>query len=38
MVNGIAKNEIDVLLANSLKELAQTKPIEKITIKEITGR
>ena len=38
MVNGIAKNEIDVLLANSLKELAQTKPIEKITIKEITDK
>ena len=30
------KNAIDVVLAESLKELSQTRPIEKITIKEIT--
>ena len=38
MINGFAKNEIDILLANSLKELSQTKAIEKITIKEITDK
>ena len=30
------KNGIDVILAESLKELSKTRPIEKITIKEIT--
>ncbi len=30
------KNEIDELLAKSFKELAKRKPVEKITIKEIT--
>ena len=37
-MTGQVKNEIDVLLAKSLKELAAEKPIEKITIKEITNR
>lgn len=32
------KNAIDVVLAESLKELAVTRPIDKITIKEITDR
>jgi probable dihydroxyacetone kinase regulator len=32
------KNQIDVLLAESLKEIARSKPIEKITIKEITDK
>lgn len=32
------KNGIDVLLAESLKELSKTRPIEKITIKEITDK
>lgn len=32
------KNAIDVVLAESLKELSQTRPIEKITIKEITDK
>ena len=36
MVQG--KNEIDLLLVKSLKELAAKKPIEKITIKEITDK
>ena len=31
-------NAIDLLLAESLKEIAITKPIEKITIREITDR
>jgi probable dihydroxyacetone kinase regulator len=31
-------NAIDLLLAESLKEIAVTKPIEKITIREITDR
>ena len=31
-------NAIDTLLADSLKELAASKPIEKITIKEITDK
>ena len=31
-------NTIDLLLAESFKEIAVTKPIEKITIKEITDR
>lgn len=32
------KNAIDILLAESLKELAKQRPIEKITIKEITDK
>ena len=32
------KNAIDILLAESFKELAKTRPIEKITIKEITDK
>ena len=31
-------NEIDVLLAESFKELAKKRPIEKITIREITDK
>ena len=30
------KNEVDRLLADSIKELAAKRPVEKITIKEIT--
>lgn len=37
-MNNQTQNPIDVVLANSLKELAATKPIEKITIKEITDK
>lgn len=37
MVNQ-AKNGIDVALAESLKELSRVRPIEKITIKEITDK
>ncbi|MCR5546061.1 MAG: TetR/AcrR family transcriptional regulator C-terminal domain-containing protein [Lachnospiraceae bacterium] len=33
-----SKNAIDLLLSESFKEIAQTRPIEKITIKEITDR
>lgn len=32
------RNGIDVVLADSLKELSETRPIEKITIKEITDK
>jgi probable dihydroxyacetone kinase regulator len=32
------RNGIDVVLAESLKELSETRPIEKITIKEITDK
>lgn len=32
------RNEIDRLLADSLKELAERRPVEKITIKEITDK
>ncbi len=32
------KNAIDTLLADAFKELAASKPIEKITIREITDR
>ncbi len=32
------KNAIDMVLAESLKELAVTRPIDKITIKEITDK
>ena len=32
------KNGIDVVLAESIKELAATRPIEKITIKDITDK
>lgn len=31
-------NAIDILLAESFKEIASTRPIEKITIKEITDK
>ena len=37
-MNNQSQNAIDLVLAESLKELAGTKPIEKITIKEITDR
>lgn len=37
-MSGEQKNLIDDLLAESLKEIAKTKPIEKITIKEITDK
>ena len=32
------KNAVDTLLAESLKELTEKHPIEKITIKEITDK
>jgi probable dihydroxyacetone kinase regulator len=32
------RNEVDQLLADSLKELASGQPVEKITIKEITDK
>ncbi|MBQ2088980.1 MAG: TetR/AcrR family transcriptional regulator C-terminal domain-containing protein [Lachnospiraceae bacterium] len=32
------KNGIDVILAESLKELSESRPIDKITIKEITDK
>ena len=35
-MNNQSQNAIDLVLAESLKELAVKKPIEKITIKEIT--
>ncbi|QFJ55222.1 TetR/AcrR family transcriptional regulator C-terminal domain-containing protein [Pseudobutyrivibrio xylanivorans] len=37
-MNNQTQNPIDIVLANSLKSLAATKPIEKITIKEITDK
>lgn len=37
-MNNQTQNAIDIVLAESLKELATTKPIEKITIKEITDK
>ncbi len=37
-MNNQTQNPIDLVLAQSLKELAITKPIEKITIKEITDK
>ena len=37
-MNNQTQNPIDVVLAESLKSLAATKPIEKITIKEITDK
>ncbi len=37
-MNQQSKNAIDTLLEESLKELAVTRPIEKITIKEITDK
>ena len=33
---GQGREAVDVLLAESFKELARKQPIEKITIKEIT--
>ena len=35
-MNNQSQNAIDIVLAESLKELATVKPIDKITIKEIT--
>ncbi|MCI5493909.1 MAG: TetR family transcriptional regulator, partial [Lachnospiraceae bacterium] len=32
------RNAVDILLAESLKELAEKQPIDKITIKEITDK
>ena len=37
-MNNQSQKAIDLVLAESLKELAITKPIEKITIKEITDK
>ena len=37
-MNNQSQNAIDIVLAESLKELSKTKPIEKITIKEITDK
>ncbi len=37
-MTGQGKGEIDLILAESLKALAAKKPIEKITIKEITDK
>jgi probable dihydroxyacetone kinase regulator len=37
-MTGQGKNEIDHLLAEGLKELSAKRPIEKITIKEITDK
>lgn len=37
-MNNQSQNAIDIVLAESLKELAATKPIDKITIKEITNK
>ncbi len=37
-MNNQTHNPIDLVLAESLKELAVTKPMEKITIKEITDK
>lgn len=37
-MTGQGKNAIDVVLAESIKELAISRPIEKITIKEITDK
>lgn len=37
-MTGQGKNAIDILLAESLKEIATKHPIEKITIKEITDK
>ena len=33
-----SRNGIDVILAESLKELSENRPIDKITIKEITDK
>lgn len=37
-MNNQSQNAIDIVLAESLKELAAVKPIDKITIKEITDK
>ncbi|WP_028243008.1 TetR/AcrR family transcriptional regulator C-terminal domain-containing protein [Pseudobutyrivibrio ruminis] len=37
-MNNQSQNAIDIVLAESLKELATVKPIDKITIKEITDK
>ncbi|MBQ1548312.1 MAG: TetR/AcrR family transcriptional regulator C-terminal domain-containing protein [Lachnospiraceae bacterium] len=36
-MENVKKNAIDILLSESFKELSKKKPIEKITIKEITN-
>lgn len=38
VMNSTTQNAIDLVLAESLKSLASTKPIDKITIKEITDK
>ena len=37
-MTGQGKTAIDTVLAESLKELSQNQPLEKITIKEITAK
>ena len=37
-MTGQGKTAIDTVLAESLKELSQNHPLEKITIKEITDK
>lgn len=37
-MTGQSRTAIDLVLAESFKELSQTRPIEKITIKEITDK
>lgn len=37
-MNSQSQNAIDIILAESIKQLSVTKPIEKITIKEITDK
>ena len=37
-MTGQGKTAIDTVLAESLKELSQNQPLEKITIKEITDK
>ena len=37
-MTGQGKNAIDILLAESLKELSKSRPLEKITIKDITDK
>ena len=37
-MTGQGKNAIDIVLAESLKELSKSRPLEKITIKDITDK
>ena len=37
-MTGQGRSSVDLLLAKSVKELAEDRPIEKITIKEITDK